>query len=123
MWGGRYRGQRQKWFVMRFTGIDEDINLATEHPEFDAWQWVAPGRLPADRPVQAPAVHRHSRGIPRALGNELRRQNLVCLRRSGAPGLQRSALSFVLTMDESFASGLRIQPESANIINVLLAEP
>jgi putative (di)nucleoside polyphosphate hydrolase len=41
MWGGRYRGQRQKWFV---TGIDEDI-LATEHPEFDAWQWVAPGRL------------------------------------------------------------------------------
>jgi putative (di)nucleoside polyphosphate hydrolase len=46
MWGGRYRGQRQKWFVMNFTGTDEDINLATEHPEFDAWQWVAPGRLP-----------------------------------------------------------------------------
>ena len=46
IWGGRYRGQRQKWFVMRFTGSDADINLATEHPEFDAWQWVAADRLP-----------------------------------------------------------------------------
>jgi putative (di)nucleoside polyphosphate hydrolase len=46
VWGGRYRGQRQKWFAMRFTGCDEDINLATEHPEFDAWQWMAPDRLP-----------------------------------------------------------------------------
>jgi putative (di)nucleoside polyphosphate hydrolase len=45
-WGGRYRGQRQKWFVMRFTGSDGDINLGTEHPEFDAWRWVAPTRLP-----------------------------------------------------------------------------
>ena len=46
IWGGRYRGQRQKWFVMRFTGSDGDINLATERPEFDAWQWVTPERLP-----------------------------------------------------------------------------
>ena len=46
MWGGRYRGQRQRWFAMRFTGTDADIDLATEHPEFDAWQWVAPDRLP-----------------------------------------------------------------------------
>ena len=46
IWGGRYRGQRQKWFVMRFIGTNADINLATEHPEFDAWQWVAPERLP-----------------------------------------------------------------------------
>ena len=45
-WKGRYRGQRQKWFAMRFTGKDCDINLATEHPEFDAWEWVAPERLP-----------------------------------------------------------------------------
>ena len=42
----RSRGQRQKWFVMRFAGRDSDINVATEHPEFDAWQWVAPFRLP-----------------------------------------------------------------------------
>jgi putative (di)nucleoside polyphosphate hydrolase len=46
MWGGRYRGQRQKWFAMRFTGNDRDIDLATEHPEFDAWKWIRPERLP-----------------------------------------------------------------------------
>jgi putative (di)nucleoside polyphosphate hydrolase len=46
MWGGRYRGQRQKWFAMRFTGSDADIDIATEHPEFDAWKWLAPERLP-----------------------------------------------------------------------------
>ena len=44
--GGRYRGNRQKWFAMRFTGTDGDINLATEHAEFDAWQWVSPEQLP-----------------------------------------------------------------------------
>ena len=46
MWSGRWRGQRQKWFLMRFTGEDSDINPATEHPEFDAWEWVEPRRLP-----------------------------------------------------------------------------
>ena len=47
MWGGRYRGQRQKWFAMRFTGDDCDIDpAAAEHPEFDAWEWVEPHRLP-----------------------------------------------------------------------------
>jgi putative (di)nucleoside polyphosphate hydrolase len=46
-WGGRYRGQRQKWFLMRFTGEDGDIDpSATEHPEFDAWEWVEAERLP-----------------------------------------------------------------------------
>jgi putative (di)nucleoside polyphosphate hydrolase len=44
--GGRYRGNRQKWFAMRFTGSDADVNLATEHPEFDAWKWVKPEELP-----------------------------------------------------------------------------
>jgi len=46
MWGGRFRGQRQKWFAMRFTGHDADIDIATEHPEFDAWRWAAPAELP-----------------------------------------------------------------------------
>lgn len=46
MWGGRYSGQRQKWFVMRFTGCDADIDLATSHPEFDAWRWVPVDALP-----------------------------------------------------------------------------
>lgn len=43
---GYWRGQRQKWFVMRFTGDDSDINLATEHPEFNAWKWVPIAELP-----------------------------------------------------------------------------
>ena len=61
-------GQRQKWFVMRFTGRDSDINLATEHPEFDAWRWVAPyAPAGADSPVQAPALHRHIGRVSRAL--------------------------------------------------------
>jgi len=46
MMGGRYQGNRHKWFAMRFTGIDADINLDTEHPEFDAWKWVSPEHLP-----------------------------------------------------------------------------
>lgn len=40
VWKGRFRGQMQKWFLMRFTGQDSDISLETEHPEFNAWQWV-----------------------------------------------------------------------------------
>jgi putative (di)nucleoside polyphosphate hydrolase len=44
VWKGRYRGQKQKWFAMRFLGQDSDIDLATAHPEFEAWRW-----LPADR--------------------------------------------------------------------------
>ena len=46
MMSGRYRGNCQKWFAMRFTGTDAEINLATEHPEFDAWEWVSPAQLP-----------------------------------------------------------------------------
>jgi putative (di)nucleoside polyphosphate hydrolase len=46
MWGGRFRGQKQIWFAMRFLGTDIDINIETEHPEFDAWKWVAPGEWP-----------------------------------------------------------------------------
>src|SRR6202030_254086 len=45
MMGGRYRGNRQKWFAMRFTGTDADVNLATEHPEFDAWEALWAGSL------------------------------------------------------------------------------
>ncbi|MFN9114077.1 MAG: RNA pyrophosphohydrolase [Bacteroidota bacterium] len=46
IWGGRYRGQRQKWFAMRFDGVDSDINIATQHPEFCEWQWTKPSNLP-----------------------------------------------------------------------------
>ncbi len=40
VWGGRWRGQRQKWFACRFLGDDADIRLETGHPEFNAWRWV-----------------------------------------------------------------------------------
>lgn len=46
IWGGRYRGQRQRWFAMRFTGEDSDINIATGEPEFSQWQWIAMRDLP-----------------------------------------------------------------------------
>lgn len=46
IWKGRYAGQRQKWFAMRFLGRDSDIDIATEHPEFNAWQWAAARTLP-----------------------------------------------------------------------------
>jgi putative (di)nucleoside polyphosphate hydrolase len=46
LWGGRYDGQLQKWFAAEFTGRDSDIDLATAHPEFDAWRWVAAAELP-----------------------------------------------------------------------------
>jgi putative (di)nucleoside polyphosphate hydrolase len=45
MWDGRFRGQKQLWFAMRFLGDDGDIDLATAHPEFDAWKWVAPAEM------------------------------------------------------------------------------
>lgn len=40
LWDGQYCGQRQKWFLIRFTGEDSDINITTEIPEFDQWKWV-----------------------------------------------------------------------------------
>jgi len=47
LWRGRFRGQRQSWLLMRFTGTDEQIDLeAHEPPEFCAWKWVDPEQLP-----------------------------------------------------------------------------
>ena len=40
VWHGRYRGQKQKWFLLRFLGHDVEINLQTEDPEFSAWKWT-----------------------------------------------------------------------------------
>jgi putative (di)nucleoside polyphosphate hydrolase len=45
LWGGRYRGQTQKWLACRFLGHDDDIRLDTEHPEFRAWKWAEIDRL------------------------------------------------------------------------------
>ena len=46
MWKGKFRGQSQTWFLMRFTGTDEDVHIETEHPEFRAWKWAEPESLP-----------------------------------------------------------------------------
>jgi putative (di)nucleoside polyphosphate hydrolase len=46
LWKGRWIGQEQDWFLGRFVGQDGDVNIATAHPEFRAWQWVEPARLP-----------------------------------------------------------------------------
>ena len=46
LWNGKYRGQKQKWFLLRFLGEDVDINIETEEPEFSAWKWITPSALP-----------------------------------------------------------------------------
>jgi putative (di)nucleoside polyphosphate hydrolase len=46
LWRGKWRGQRQWWFLLRFQGEDSDINIETDHAEFARWQWVAPVELP-----------------------------------------------------------------------------
>ena len=47
IWKGKWRGQRQRWFLFRFTGTDADIDIATEHEEFRAWRWSDPADLPS----------------------------------------------------------------------------
>ena len=46
IWKGKFRGQRQKWFITKFLGKDDEINLDTKHPEFIDWKWIDPQELP-----------------------------------------------------------------------------
>ncbi len=46
IWQGQYKGQKQKWFVMKFEGKDQEINVTTCSPEFLDWKWVNPSELP-----------------------------------------------------------------------------
>ena len=46
LWGGRFRGQEQKWFALRFLGTDADIDIAGEQPEFSAWRWAELTEIP-----------------------------------------------------------------------------
>ena len=46
IWKGKYRGQKQKWFIMQFIGNKKDININTEHPEFLEWKWIHYSELP-----------------------------------------------------------------------------
>ena len=46
IWKGKYRGQKQKWFIIKFLGEESEINLNTEHAEFIDWKWIEPKMLP-----------------------------------------------------------------------------
>ena len=46
IWKGKFRGQKQKWFITRFIGNDNEINLQTKNPEFIEWKWIVPDELP-----------------------------------------------------------------------------
>ena len=46
LWKGKYRGQKQKWFVMKFIGKPDEINVKTKKPEFFKWKWIKPSELP-----------------------------------------------------------------------------
>lgn len=61
-WGGKFRGQEQKWFRMRFLGTDDQINIDTKDPEFSAWKWMPLDQLidnivPFKREVYARVLH------------------------------------------------------------------
>tara|TARA_Y100001958_G_C21151109_1_gene487270 strand:+ start:172 stop:639 length:468 start_codon:yes stop_codon:yes gene_type:complete len=46
IWKGKYRGQKQKWFIVKFTGSESEINLNTQYPEFIEWRWLDYNLLP-----------------------------------------------------------------------------
>ena len=46
IWKGKYKGQKQKWFIMKFTGKNNEINVKTKNPEFLSWKWIEPSELP-----------------------------------------------------------------------------
>lgn len=69
IWKGRFRGQKQKWLLFRFTGDDTDINIATAHPEFREWSWMHPDSLqekivPFKRDVYAAVFQTFAPQIP-----------------------------------------------------------
>ena len=45
IWGGKYRGQKQKWFLLRILGTDDQVDIATAHPEFSTWRWMEKDHL------------------------------------------------------------------------------
>ena len=46
IWRGKFRGQKQKWFIAKFLGEEKEINLKTKHQEFIQWRWISPEKLP-----------------------------------------------------------------------------
>ena len=70
IWKGKYRGQKQKWFIMKFTGNTKDINIKTKNPEFLEWKWIEPSKLTNS------AVH-FKQDIYNKIKQELRSLNLI----------------------------------------------
>ena len=59
LWGGKYRGQEQKWFRMRFLGSDAQVNIETDHPEFVEWKWIDQSEMvDAIVPLQTGCLYR-----------------------------------------------------------------
>ena len=104
MWGGRYRGQAQRWFLARFTGEDGDIDIgAGRPPEFDAWRWmplsdVAAQIVPFKREVYAALVT--------AFANRIARETVSAA--NEPPRASIDILNFRSTQ-KTAAAGLEIQ--------------
>ena len=47
IWKGKFKGQKQKWFIVKFIGNENEINLKTKYPEFIEWKWIMPDELPS----------------------------------------------------------------------------
>ncbi len=69
IWNGKYRGQKQKWFVMKFIGNDEEININTKNPEFLEWKWIKISQL-------SNVVVDFKNNVYKKLQNELKLLNL-----------------------------------------------
>jgi len=72
LWKGKYRGQIQRWYLLRFIGDDSDINIETEHPEFRSWRWCSPAELlemavPFKRGVYSEVLRRFAGPLKSAL--------------------------------------------------------
>lgn len=79
IWKGRFRGQEQKWYLMRFLGRDDQIDIATDHPEFSTWRWADPAHL-------VDSIVPFKRDVYRAVLDEFADRLAPTDRRHTAPG-------------------------------------
>jgi len=70
IWQGKYRGQKQKWFIMKFIGNEDEINIKTQNPEFLEWKWINPSKL-------TDSVIHFKYNVYNKIKNELRSLNLI----------------------------------------------
>ena len=70
LWNGKYRGQKQKWFIMKFIGNEDEINIKTQNPEFLEWKWINPSKL-------TDSVVHFKHNVYSKIKKELRSLNLI----------------------------------------------